>query len=130
MKCPNCGLPLVTLELGNTEIDYCAKCRGIWLDEREIEILLEDAEEATRVLERLQRIAVHKEKAKRCPLCLKRMEKVNCGVALKAITIDRCPAFHGFWFDRGELSAVLEAGSLDNGRAIIGFLRQMFPEKR
>lgn len=41
MKCPIDGTTLVMSERGGVEIDYCPKCRGIWLDRGELEKLIE-----------------------------------------------------------------------------------------
>ncbi len=39
MKCPNCGMDLHTLKKGAVELDTCFHCRGIWLNEGELEHL-------------------------------------------------------------------------------------------
>jgi Zn-finger nucleic acid-binding protein len=41
MKCPNCEEFLVMTEKQGVEIDYCPKCRGIWLDKGELEKIIE-----------------------------------------------------------------------------------------
>ncbi len=42
MKCPNCTDSFLTMsDRQGVEIDYCAKCRGIWLDRGELDKLLE-----------------------------------------------------------------------------------------
>ena len=39
--CPVCDeQPLFASKLGNTQIDYCMKCHGIWLDRSELEELV------------------------------------------------------------------------------------------
>jgi hypothetical protein len=44
MKCPVCTAPdLVMSEKQGIEIDYCPKCRGIWLDRGELDKLIEKA---------------------------------------------------------------------------------------
>src|SRR5690606_10742877 len=44
MKCPNCDETLLMTMRQNVEIDYCPKCRGIWLDKGELDKLLEYSE--------------------------------------------------------------------------------------
>lgn len=44
MKCPNCNETLLMTHRNNVEIDYCPKCRGIWLDKGELDKLLEEEE--------------------------------------------------------------------------------------
>jgi Zn-finger nucleic acid-binding protein len=41
MKCPNCQETLVMSERQGVEIDFCPKCRGVWLDRGELDKLLE-----------------------------------------------------------------------------------------
>jgi uncharacterized protein len=41
MKCPICTeQPLVITERQGVEIDYCAQCRGVWLDRGELDKLM------------------------------------------------------------------------------------------
>ena len=42
MKCPVCkDVTLLMSEKKGVEIDYCAECRGIWLDRGELEKIME-----------------------------------------------------------------------------------------
>ena len=41
MKCPNCEETLVMTERQGVEIDYCPKCRGVWLDKGELDKIVE-----------------------------------------------------------------------------------------
>jgi Zn-finger nucleic acid-binding protein len=42
MKCPACTEPdLVMTDRQGVEIDYCPKCRGVWLDRGELEKIIE-----------------------------------------------------------------------------------------
>ncbi len=41
MKCPACSVDLVMTERQGTEIDYCPKCRGVWLDRGELDKIIE-----------------------------------------------------------------------------------------
>ncbi len=51
MKCPACSVDLMMTERQGTEIDYCPKCRGVWLDRGELDKIIEKstATEAPRV---------------------------------------------------------------------------------
>lgn len=40
MKCPNCDELLVMTERQAVEIDYCPKCRGVWLDKGELDKII------------------------------------------------------------------------------------------
>ncbi|MGH6621351.1 MAG: zf-TFIIB domain-containing protein [Alphaproteobacteria bacterium] len=41
MKCPNDSTDLVMSERQGIEIDYCPKCRGVWLDRGELDKIIE-----------------------------------------------------------------------------------------
>lgn len=41
MNCPICNVTLLIAEKQGVEIDYCPKCRGIWLDRGELEKIIE-----------------------------------------------------------------------------------------
>jgi uncharacterized protein len=41
MNCPVCTIPLTIAERQGIEIDYCSKCRGVWLDRGELDKIIE-----------------------------------------------------------------------------------------
>lgn len=41
MLCPICNVDLALSEKQGIEIDYCPKCRGIWLDRGELDKIIE-----------------------------------------------------------------------------------------
>ena len=43
LPCPACRVDLVMSERNGVEIDYCPKCRGVWLDRGELDKILERA---------------------------------------------------------------------------------------
>jgi Zn-finger nucleic acid-binding protein len=43
LLCPHCRVDLVMSERHGVEIDYCPKCRGVWLDRGELDKILERA---------------------------------------------------------------------------------------
>ena len=43
MKCPIDGETLIMTERHGVEIDYCPKCRGVWLDRGELDKIIEKA---------------------------------------------------------------------------------------
>jgi Zn-finger nucleic acid-binding protein len=44
MKCPVCEVDLLMSERQGIEIDYCPKCRGVWLDRGELDKIIERAD--------------------------------------------------------------------------------------
>lgn len=43
MQCPVDGETLVMADRSGVEIDYCPKCRGVWLDRGELDKIIERA---------------------------------------------------------------------------------------
>lgn len=41
MLCPICSVDLMMTERQGVEIDYCPKCRGVWLDRGELDKIIE-----------------------------------------------------------------------------------------
>ena len=108
MDCPVCKDPMVVLELDEVEVDHCLTCQGIWLDEGELELLLESGPEKDRVLRSFEPDRDRREKKRKCPICRKKMEKI-LGSSLDGTTrIDKCRRNHGLWFDKGELREIIK----------------------
>ena len=47
MQCPIDKVDLVMTDRSGIEIDYCPKCRGVWLDRGELDKIIERAGSAT-----------------------------------------------------------------------------------
>jgi len=125
MDCAACKAPMIVLELEEVEIDFCPACNSIWLDSGELELLLEEGERKDLLLESIVPDKKSKEKKRRCPICLKKMEKVVCGLEEK-ITLDRCKRNDGLWFDKGELRAIIKMGAGEGESRILKLLREVF----
>lgn len=41
MQCPLCSVDLMIADRQGIEIDYCPKCRGVWLDRGELDKIME-----------------------------------------------------------------------------------------
>lgn len=41
MKCPVCDVDLLIADRQGIEIDYCPKCRGVWLDRGELDKIID-----------------------------------------------------------------------------------------
>lgn len=127
MDCPVCSEPMITLELEDVEIDYCQGCEGIWLDAGELELLLGGSEQAQNFVKSFTKASESTEKKRRCPICLKKMEKVFAG---EDVLIDRCRKGDGLWLDGGELRQILEKSRLDQADKIKKTLAEMFGRER
>lgn len=125
MDCPVCREPMIVLELDEVEIDHCIVCRGIWLDAGELELLLEDTDEKNKLLSSFEVDINACEKRRKCPICMKKMDKIQCGVESRVL-IDKCTRNDGIWFDEGELKQIIEMSSFDRDNRILGLLKNMF----
>jgi Zn-finger nucleic acid-binding protein len=132
MYCPVCRESLVVVEREGIELDWCLKCRGLWFDEGELELL---AEKSGRRLgpedvgHPRAGAGVEEKPAPRrkCPRCRRKMERVAAGSA-DPVQVDRC-ADHGVWLDSGELGrmmAQLEPGGSSDEAVILRFLGETF----
>jgi Zn-finger nucleic acid-binding protein len=126
MNCPTCGNAMVTLELADIEIDHCVQCGGIWLDTGELELLLDNPQQARRLLDSFQEAPAASESPRRCPICEKKMAKIVVGTSKPPLLIDRCQRTDGIWLDRTELQEILKRGEADKGNRIWGLLADMF----
>lgn len=119
--CPKCDVALLILRFKEIEVDFCDRCRGLWLDAGEIERLLEQtgASADDVVLRALNHPAHARHGQHLCPRCDKRLDSV----AVADVTLDRCPRGHGIWFDDGELNQVL---SLCGAHQTVGYLNEIF----
>jgi len=126
MDCPVCKSAMIVLELDEVEVDYCTECEGIWLDAGELELLLGGATQSEALLASFQPEKTD-EKRRKCPICLRKMDKVLVGDAAGGQElIDRCGKAHGLWFDRGELQNVLKMGQFDDEGRIRTLLGGLF----
>ncbi|MDP2363143.1 MAG: zf-TFIIB domain-containing protein [Ignavibacteria bacterium] len=124
MNCPACKNTMIILELNQIEIDYCSACKGIWLDHGELELVFSNSEKNS-ISGSLKSKNDFNEVKRRCPICKKKMDKVefeNTG-----IIIDKCVNNHGHWFDSGELRLLLKTDHEKNNK-MIELLKEMFGE--
>ena len=127
MNCPGCGDPMIVLEIEEIEIDHCTACGGVWLDAGELELLLDDGTNTKELIASLTPVQSAEEKV-RCPICSKKLDKVEFGTVQK-ILLDRCPRNDGIWFDEGELHDVLRMGNKVGAGRVYKLLNGVFGEK-
>ena len=130
MDCPVCKSAMITLELNDVEIDFCCDCNGIWLDSGEIELLVADIQQAQKLINSFKIAKNITEKLRKCPICLKKMQKISVSQSETPLIIDKCPKGHGLWFDKGELKEIVSIGQFDNQKKIQSILNDMFDESR
>ncbi len=130
MDCPVCKSAMITLELHDVEIDFCCDCNGIWLDSGEIELLIADAQQTQKLLDSFKTEKNLTEKLRKCPICLKKMQKISVSQSETPLIIDKCSKNHGLWFDKGELKKIISIGQFDSQKKIQSILNDMFDESR
>ena len=126
MDCPVCKNAMITLELAEVEVDYCTDCGGIWLDAGELELLLGDSQQAKQLLESFKISSDCSEKRRKCPICLKKMQKIVVDPSAPPLLMDKCTGGDGLWFDKGELQDILERAKLDKDNKIQKLLADIF----
>jgi Zn-finger nucleic acid-binding protein len=94
------------------EIDQCSQCGGVWLDQGELETILETSRKGntpnSEISSGVQLNAGISNDAKKdkipCPFCSKTLNVVNFAYD-SGVIINRCPD-HGIWLDSGELKRI------------------------
>jgi len=102
----------------------CFKCEGLWLDVASFEKICADREEQSAVLGAASPAPTHtasdaviKVSYIPCPECRQLMNRINFA-RCSGVIVDVCKG-HGTWFDRDELSHIVEfirAGGLEAAR--------------
>jgi len=125
MQCPVCKNSMVILELDKVEIDYCPSCKGIWLDSGELELLM-GSKNNEKMFAHFKSLKNIDEKKYRCPICGKKMDKVE--YENSDIIIDKCKKDHGVWFDKGELNSLLSIKNINHNNKVLTLLKNIFGE--
>jgi len=124
MHCPVCGEPLIIVERNNIEVDYCISCNGFWLDAGELELLYQISNGSSDIMSPFKYPAVKSDEKKyKCPICSSVLKKVR----INEIIVDVCPNMDGIWFDKGELSEVINKFQNSSEKSeVINFLGENF----
>ena len=108
MNCPTCEVnelrPVLTKQ--GTEVDYCDKCGGIWLDKGEIFLFTKRRKELAKALQTALEQA--RTTQRKCPKTDEAMQEIP--LLDGELIIDYCPKTGGMWFDKGELQKILTVG--------------------
>ena len=121
--CPRCRVQMSSLTIGSTAVHECEQCLGLWLEVSAFEKLCADREQQSVVLGTASRAPTSavRETSKvsyvPCPRCLQLMNRINFA-RCSGVVVDICKG-HGTWFDREELSRIVEfirGGGLEASR--------------
>ena len=122
-KCPRCKREMVLVKLGLMTVLECEQCLGLWLDLPSFEKICADREQQSAVLgaaSHASTSATHQNSKINyvpCPECAVLMNRVNFA-RCSGVIVDICKQ-HGTWFDRDELSRIVEfihGGGLEASR--------------
>ena len=121
--CPRCKQELQVVDIGDTKVLECSHCLGLWLTSATFEKICADREQQAAVLgaatlSTSPEIRESKVSYIPCPECHQLMNRANFA-RCSGVIIDLCKQ-HGVWFDRDELSRIIEfiqAGGLDAARS-------------
>jgi Zn-finger nucleic acid-binding protein len=110
--------------IGATAVRECVKCEGLWLEVRAFEKICADREQQAAVLgaaspapTQSAQDGVNKVSYVPCPECSQLMNRINFA-RCSGVIVDVCKG-HGTWFDRDELSRIVEfihGGGLEAAR--------------
>jgi hypothetical protein len=121
-RCPKCESKpkLVQVRIGETLVEECGRCAGLWVEHRTFERLQNDKEEHATILGMPAPESARANEAVRyvpCPSCGELMNRLNFA-RCSGVIIDTCKK-DGIWFDADELRqivAFIEGGGLVKAR--------------
>ena len=123
-KCPRCTIEMHSVTLGATTIRECERCLGLWVDVPSFEKICADREQQAAALGAASpaptKLVQDADPVRYvpCPECKQLMNRINFA-RCSGVVVDICKG-HGTWFDREELSRIVEfirGGGLDAARA-------------
>jgi Zn-finger nucleic acid-binding protein len=124
-KCLRCKVEMLSVKIGTIGVRECSDCAGLWLDVSSFERICADREEQAAVLGTASpatQSSISNTSSRityaPCPECTQLMNRVNFA-RCSGVIVDICKR-HGIWFDRDELSHIVEfirGGGLDASRA-------------
>lgn len=99
MKCPNCQTELQTAVRHGIGVDACPSCKGMWLNQQELDAL---EDEAFDLGDREKGTLVFATEAsdRTCPVCAKPLQGFM--YRLYDLPLEFCAQGHGYWLDAGE----------------------------
>ena len=100
-NCPECQDSFYILRINSVEIDCCKRCESLWLNPRELRVLMNNPDDITNEF-------LHAGKSKyKCPVCKTIMRKRSF-LFPERLVVDICPEEHGVYFEKGELEQIFK----------------------
>lgn len=111
--CPRCKIDMASIQLGAEQMRECETCGGLWLEVAAFEKICASREEQSAVLGGAAPAPEHNVSGAEnriryvpCPQCGQLMNRVNFA-RCSGVIVDICKG-HGTWFDRDELSGIIQ----------------------
>jgi Zn-finger nucleic acid-binding protein len=125
LKCPRCKTKMSSITLGTVAMRECERCVGLWVEVAAFEKICADREEQAAVLGAASPAPTHQAPSASaekihyspCPQCDQLMNRINFA-RCSGVIVDICKG-HGTWFDRDELSGIVQfirGGGLEASR--------------
>jgi Zn-finger nucleic acid-binding protein len=126
LKCARCAIEMASVRIGSEALRECERCAGIWVEVAAFERICADREQQAAVLGQASPAPGRQVSAGEangqvryvpCPQCGQLMNRINFA-RCSGVIVDVCKG-HGTWFDRDELSAIVQfirAGGLEHSR--------------
>jgi Zn-finger nucleic acid-binding protein len=114
LKCPRCRVDMSSITLGSIAMRECEQCSGLWVEVASFETICADREEQSAVLGTASPVPVRQAppadmemiRYAPCPQCGQLMNRINFA-RCSGVIVDICKG-HGTWFDRDELSGIVQ----------------------
>ena len=114
LKCPQCKTKMSSITLGTVALRECEQCVGLWVEVAAFEKICADREEQSAVLGAASPAPTHQAPSAGieeihyapCPQCGQLMNRINFA-RCSGVIVDICKG-HGTWFDRDELSGIVQ----------------------
>lgn len=109
MKCLSCDGDLAATHSGGIRVEQCADCGGLWLDQGELDRIVETERADARWMDldlwRDTEAVQGQPSARACPYGHGPLATLTYGES--GIEVDVCPTCGGVWLDTGELEKIL-----------------------
>ncbi|HAF24091.1 MAG TPA: hypothetical protein DCK93_14490 [Blastocatellia bacterium] len=111
-NCPRCQSEMSAVTIGTIRVRECERCLGLWLDVTSFQKICADREQQSAVLGAASPSPINtvhetdKIHYVPCPECSELMNRINFA-RCSGVIVDVCKG-HGTWFDRDELSRIVE----------------------
>ena len=112
LKCPRCRVDMASITLGTIAMRECEQCAGLWVEVAAFEKICADREEQSAVLGTASPVPASpsadmaRVRYAPCPQCSQLMNRINFA-RCSGVIVDICKG-HGTWFDRDELSGIVQ----------------------